>query len=284
MLVKEHQILQQCKHKNILKSIEIYQDPNQLVYIMEYLSGGELYARLKLQKRFTEEIAIQLMYNITRGIYYLHKKKIVHRDIKLENIIFINKAQLDLKVIDFGFAQNINYQKLDSKAGTPGFLPPELFKNLPYTEKGDVFSLGVILYCLVSGQSPFKGKLYKEVLENNRRCKISFESSIWNKISDDCKFLIKKMLEYDPKKRYSCKDVLMSRWMRKITSKIPTKNRRRFQQKYNQLIKFLIFGYQYEYYDKSLKQLYDQISLLMQKLTKIYKKFKKLLFTQKYQE
>lgn len=99
----------------------------------------------------------------------------MHRDLKLENIMFVNKNDNDCKLIDFGFAEKINYEKLESRAGTPGFLPPELFKLGPYTEKGDIFSLGVILYCLISGYSPFKGKTYKEVLDNNRKCSISFE-------------------------------------------------------------------------------------------------------------
>ena len=75
----------------------------------------------------------------------------MHRDIKLENMMFVEKDSLKCKLIDFGFAEKINREQLLSKAGTPGFLPPELFKSYPYTEKGDIFSLGVILFCLVSG-------------------------------------------------------------------------------------------------------------------------------------
>jgi len=102
-------------------------------------------------------------------------KKIVHRDLKLENVMFVDKTGNDCKLIDFGFAEKINYEKLESRAGTPGFLPPELFKLGPYTEKGDIFSLGIILYCLISGYSPFKGKTYKDVLDNNRKCAISYD-------------------------------------------------------------------------------------------------------------
>ena len=99
----------------------------------------------------------------------------MHRDLKLENVMFVDKTVNDCKLIDFGFAEKINYEKLESRAGTPGFLPPELFKLHPYTEKGDIFSLGIILYCLISGYSPFKGKTYKDVLENNRKCAISYD-------------------------------------------------------------------------------------------------------------
>lgn len=86
-----------------------------------------------------------------------------------------------------------------SKAGTPGYIAPEVFESQPYTEKGDVFSLGVIFYSLVSGRSPFKGNLcqllcsgnnYKEIMEANRSAKISFDKSMWAEISEDCKSLI----------------------------------------------------------------------------------------------
>lgn len=127
----------------------------------------------------------------------------------------MNKTDNDCKLIDFGFAEQINYEKLESRAGTPGFLPPELFKLHPYTEKGDVFSLGVILYCLVSGSSPFKGRTYKDVLDNNRKCSINYDHPIWGKISDECRYLIKRMVEIDPRKRYSCHDVMKSKWMNK---------------------------------------------------------------------
>lgn len=84
-----------------------------------------------------------------------------HRDIKLENILLAEKNSLETKIVDFGFAELINRLELQSKTGTPGYIPPEVFDNLPFTEKGDVFSLGVIVYSMMSGYSPFKGANYK---------------------------------------------------------------------------------------------------------------------------
>ena len=90
-----------------------------------------------------------------------YRKEYVHRDLKLENIMLENDEGYDVKLIDFGFAEKINNSKLVSRAGTPGFLPPELFKLRPYTAKGDMFSIGVILYCLLYGSTPFKADTYK---------------------------------------------------------------------------------------------------------------------------
>lgn len=80
---------------------------------------------------------------------------------KLENVLLQSYETYESKLVDFGFAEEINENMLTSKAGTPGYIPPELYANLPYTPKGDIFSLGVLLFSLVGGYSPFKGRTYK---------------------------------------------------------------------------------------------------------------------------
>lgn len=94
---------------------------------MEYISGGELYSRLKEVGRFKEKQAAEIIKNICLALNHIHSNNYVHRDIKLENVLMVDKCLLNCKLIDFGFAEKINYHKLTSKAGTPGFLAPELF-------------------------------------------------------------------------------------------------------------------------------------------------------------
>ena len=81
--------------------------------------------------------------------------------------MLVNDNSFKIKLIDFGFSETIQHDKLTSRAGTPGFLPPELFQLAPYTDKGDIFSLGIIFYALINGSAPFKGSNYKDVLESN---------------------------------------------------------------------------------------------------------------------
>jgi serine/threonine protein kinase len=82
-------------------------------------------------------------------IRLINRNNIVHRDLKLENIMLAEKNTLEIKLVDFGFAELINERELVSKAGTPGYIPPEVFKMMPYTAKGDVFSIGVIFYSVI---------------------------------------------------------------------------------------------------------------------------------------
>lgn len=94
----------------------------------------------------------------------------VHRDIKIENVMYNGNS---VKLIDFGFAEKVNYEKLSNKSGTPGYIAPEVFASQPYTGKGDIFSLGVILYTLVSGYSAFVGENVKEISRDNKKCIIN---------------------------------------------------------------------------------------------------------------
>lgn len=108
--------------------------------------------------------------------------------------MYMDKTETDIKLIDFGFSEKINKVKLVSRAGTPGFLPPELFKLHPYTDKGDIFSLGVILYCLIVGSTPFKAENYKAVIENNKNCRVNYDVEALKNVSEECLDCLKGML------------------------------------------------------------------------------------------
>ena len=114
--------------------------------------------------------------------------------------MYMDKTETEIKLIDFGFSEKINRMKLISRAGTPGFLPPELFKLQPYTDKGDIFSLGVILYCLLVGSTPFKAENYKAVIENNKYCRVNYENEHLKKVSSFCLDCLKGMLAQEPEK------------------------------------------------------------------------------------
>ncbi|CAD8058391.1 unnamed protein product [Paramecium primaurelia] len=218
MIKNEIMVLRKVIHPGIIRLYDVIQEKEKLILIMELVSDGDLYNLIKEKKKIPEKYAAIMLKGVCEALHEMHINEFVHRDLKLENIMMKSRDQYIIKLVDFGFAEPINHKELVSKAGTPGYIPPEIFKLFPYTDKGDVFSVGVIFYSLISGISCFKGKNYQAVLEDNRKCEISFMRSVWNDISSECKHLLKKMLARKPADRYTCADVLKNEWILVHTS------------------------------------------------------------------
>ncbi|KRX03158.1 Protein kinase-like domain [Pseudocohnilembus persalinus] len=216
MMKNEYAVLKKMEHPNIVKVHELFQEKELIIYVMDYVQHGEIYQELKKIKNFQEKDSAFIIKQLADALHVLHIENIVHRDLKLENIIVKNPENYEIKLIDFGFSEKINRQKLVSRAGTPGFLPPELFKLAPYTEKGDIFSIGVILYCLLVGTTPFKGETYKNVLENNKACKVNFQHEKLKHVSIECIECMKKLLTPNPEERYTAQEIIDCDWIQKF--------------------------------------------------------------------
>ena len=152
--MKEINILSTLDHPNVIKTYEYFID-NRFIYIVtEYLSGGELFDKIKQETSFSEDDSRKIFKEILEGVNYLHSKNIVHRDLKPENIMYEGKI---LKIVDFGSSKQIdNKNKMKNFHGTSYYIAPEILKG-EYNEKCDVWSCGVILYILLSGRPPFYG-------------------------------------------------------------------------------------------------------------------------------
>ncbi|CAD8165430.1 unnamed protein product [Paramecium pentaurelia] len=209
MVYNEVIALKSFDHIGIEKIYEVYQEKEKLIIIIEYCDGGTLYQYFKQKGRLVEKNIAYILKGIGDALFELHQNGFVHRDIKLENIMIESKDTLQMKLVDFGFAEQINEDQLLSKAGTPGFLPPEIFKGQPYTQKGDVFSLGVVLYILAAGYPPFRGKP-SQIQVLNQKCQINFDKHPWPDLSQDLKLLIKRMLEVKVEDRLLIGEVLDS--------------------------------------------------------------------------
>ncbi|CAD8133114.1 unnamed protein product [Paramecium pentaurelia] len=189
-LVKaECEILKQVNSPFILTLYEIIQ-------LDEQLKRKQGFKRVRLVALFLE-----LHQDFRPFIGY------VHRDIKLENIL-IDKDQI--KIIDFGFAEQINREVLTSGQGTVGYMAPEIFTHKPYTELGDVFSLGVVYYLLLTGKPPFKGLNQDNIIRANQKCDIDFSEYCFVNVSQKTIHLVKGMLQKNPKQRSSLNEVLQN--------------------------------------------------------------------------
>lgn len=144
------------------------------------------------------------MLNLLSALDYLHQNLIVHRDIKLENILMVESND-DSKILlaDFGLCSKIDGAYLNEPCGSPGYMAPELIHGPDYGTKVDIFSAGIILYTLLSGISAFPGSTDNEILEANIRGKLYFPANYWKKISPEAIDLILKMIDSDPGTRIS---------------------------------------------------------------------------------
>ena len=216
--LKEIEMLMNLDHPNIIKIFEYYVDDLNYYVIMEFAEGGELYEQINKLKNFKEKHAAIIMQQLLSAVCYMHSKGIVHRDIKPENIMLESKSSEDLsiKLIDFGTSNFIkNNQHLSMKIGTPYYIAPEVLKK-SYGYECDIWSLGVILYMLLSGTPPFDGFDDQSILQKVKIGKYSLEGESWELISNEAKDLIKKMLTYSPEKRINAEDALKHEWFKKF--------------------------------------------------------------------
>ncbi|XP_053334309.1 serine/threonine-protein kinase MARK2 isoform X9 [Clarias gariepinus] len=209
-LFREVRIMKLLNHPNIVKLFEEIETEKTLYLVMEYASGGEVFDYLVAHGRMKEKEARAKFRQIVSAVQYCHQKFIVHRDLKAENLLL--DADMNIKIADFGFSNEFTLgNKLDTFCGSPPYAAPELFQGKKYDgPEVDVWSLGVILYTLVSGSLPFDGQNLKELRERVLRGKYRIPFYM----STDCENLLKKFLILNPTKRGSLEQQIMKdRWM-----------------------------------------------------------------------
>ncbi|XP_063692254.1 MAP/microtubule affinity-regulating kinase 3-like isoform X37 [Bolinopsis microptera] len=208
-LNREMKIMKRLNHPNIVRLYEVIETEKTLYLVMEYASGGEVFDYLVAHGRMKEKEARQKFRQIVSAVQYCHQKGIIHRDLKAENLLL--DAEMNMKLADFGFSNEFTAgTKLDTFCGSPPYAAPELFQGKKYDgPEVDVWSLGVILYTLVSGSLPFDGQNLKELRERVLRGKYRIPFYM----STDCENLLKKFLILNPVKRHSLEAIMNDRWM-----------------------------------------------------------------------
>ncbi|XP_029611095.1 MAP/microtubule affinity-regulating kinase 3 isoform X3 [Salmo trutta] len=208
-LFREVRIMKILNHPNIVKLFEVIETEKTLYLVMEYASGGEVFDYLVAHGRMKEKEARAKFRQIVSAVQYCHQKNIVHRDLKAENLLL--DADMNIKIADFGFSNEFTMgSKLDTFCGSPPYAAPELFQGKKYDgPEVDVWSLGVILYTLVSGSLPFDGQNLKELRERVLRGKYRIPFYM----STDCENLLKRFLVLNPSKRGTLEQIMKDRWI-----------------------------------------------------------------------
>uniref|UniRef100_A0A8C5FWV1 non-specific serine/threonine protein kinase n=1 Tax=Gadus morhua TaxID=8049 RepID=A0A8C5FWV1_GADMO len=208
-LFREVRIMKGLNHPNIVQLFEVIETDKTLYLIMEYASGGEVFDYLVSNGRMKEIEARAKFRQIVSAVHYCHQKYIVHRDLKAENLLL--DADANIKIADFGFSNEFTLgNKLDTFCGSPPYAAPELFQGKKYDgPEVDVWSLGVILYTLVSGSLPFDGQNLKELRERVLRGKYRVPFYM----STDCEGILRRFLVLNPTKRCTLDQVMKDKWI-----------------------------------------------------------------------
>ena len=209
-ILLETSIMKSLSSSNyIVKIYETYQTQNHFCIVMEYICAGDLLSYIRKRSKLTEQIAKFIFKQIILSLQFIHSHNIVHRDIKLDNILI--DLNNNIKICDFGVSKRIiNNDKMFEQCGTPAYIAPEILKNKGYEGFSvDIWSCGVVLYAMLSGTVPFKGN---DLHELHDLIMIGKFNTI-NDISYDAQHLIKCLLEIDPKKRITINNILNHPWL-----------------------------------------------------------------------
>lgn len=259
-ILTEIKILKSLDHPNIIKIFEFFKDENFYYIINEYCEEGDLLTKLDLQanKNFNEKTACNIMKQILSAVGYLHSRKIIHGDLKLENILVdkspyksgnyksltssnlsYEKCDLfDIKLIDFGCSKIFSKEfDMTDIIGSACYLAPEVLKN-DFNESCDIWSCGVILYVLLSGKMPFTGESEEEILENVSKGQVDLSHKEFLKVSLEAKDLICKLLTYNPKERPNARSALRHPWFKTNSEKFNIKEIKNVAQALENLLSF----------------------------------------------
>ncbi|KAL6438116.1 hypothetical protein ACFW04_004387 [Cataglyphis niger] len=213
-------LLRYGRHPHIVTLKAVHEDDKRVYLVLELLRGGELLDRLLQRRNFTEREAAEVIHTITNVVHYLHENGVVHRDLKPSNILYAKPGgdPTTLCICDFGFAKQLRAENglLMTPCYTANFVAPEVLKRQGYDAACDIWSLGVLLYIMLAGYTPFRnspGDSASDILDRIGPGYIDVESGIWCHISNEAKELVKRMLHVDPNRRPTAAFILKYPWI-----------------------------------------------------------------------
>lgn len=203
---REIQILRKLSHPCIIRLHDLSTYTTSLAIVLDFMAGGDLLERIQKSLYLNESISKCLFYQICRGVEYLHEQQVTHRDLKPDNILLATSdAQTLVRISDFGLSRIArNNSAMATCCGTEIYLAPEVRARTNYTNKVDIWSLGIVLYNCLCGQYPFLADDLVKI--------VRFQQDIWFDISNDAKMLIRAAIQTNVNKRATIGQILSSPW------------------------------------------------------------------------
>lgn len=207
-VMREFSIWEKLQHPSVIQLYEVFESEKHLLYVQELCAGGDLLIYVRKRRKLKESVAKFILKQILEGLHYCHLKSILHRDIKLDNILLNSDGKI--KICDFGVSKVVTEgERMTEKCGTPTYIAPEILLNKGYEGFGvDVWSAGVVLFAMIYGTVPFKAStmpdLHKLIIKGKYKLRESASESVRD--------LLRKMLEVNPKRRLTIPQILCHKW------------------------------------------------------------------------
>lgn len=211
MLPREVEIQRNLCHTGIVRMFGYFWDEEKIYLILEYCPGGELYKALTKAGRFSEPVAAKYISQLALALQHAHGKKVIHRDIKPENLLLGYHGEL--KIADFGWAVHAPNSRRETVCGTPDYLAPEIVNHQPYNHAVDLWTVGVLVFELLTGTAPFHDANREATRRKITRVEFDFPATV--SLSPEAKDFCRRLLKLAPEDRMSLEDLLKHPWMAK---------------------------------------------------------------------
>lgn len=215
---REMSVLLTISHPNIVRTYDIFDERHRILVVMAFISGGDLFEHIVQIGQLDALTIKNAMWQVMQGVEYLHSQNIVHRDIKLENVLVARKNPLRLQLTDFGFANFVDPtsegagRDLNSLVGTGSYMAPEVIDGRGHGKPVDIFASGVLMFRLIAGHMPFRAISLRESYQLALEERADFTSGAWSTTAKEARSLCQWMLRADPEQRPTAKDVLLHQW------------------------------------------------------------------------
>ena len=216
-LMNELYIMKICKYPYIIKLYDIYETNNHIYIVMELCENGKLFYFGEDNYKLLEDLSKKIAYKLLLSLNFIHSLGIIHRDIKLGNILFFDESKINIRLIDFGLSKILGpNEKSTDCCGTVGYAAPEILEEIPYSKSVDFWGVGIVIYYLLCGYLPFYDNNSDEVLRKIVEVPISFKENIWKYISIEAKDFVAGLLEKNPAKRLNIEQILKHPWIKNL--------------------------------------------------------------------
>ncbi|CAM9966797.1 unnamed protein product, partial [Phaeothamnion confervicola] len=225
-LRQEAGLLAQLRHPNIVELYGFFEEPEMFYMPLELCDGGELFDRIVVKQFYTEREARDLVRTLLTAVAYCHANGVVHRDLKPENLLLVSKDDdTSIKIADFGFAKAAGgVDVLQTQCGTPGYVAPEILRNIAYGAPVDMWSIGVITYILLAGYPPFSDDNQARLFLKIKKGRFQFHEQYWGGVSEEAKDLIRQLLIVLPEGRITADAALQHPWVLESEDQLSQRN------------------------------------------------------------